>query len=95
MLVWRHGVAGAAMRVSVISWATTEADVDRSVDAILGMRSEFHEWLAPAAVRRGGSLNTDDTDLRKRRNQILVHCTPHAQPKRNCPCVPLEELSAH
>lgn len=24
-----------AMRVSVISWATTEADVDRSVDAIL------------------------------------------------------------
>jgi glutamate/tyrosine decarboxylase-like PLP-dependent enzyme len=26
-----------AMRVSVISWATTEADVDRSVDAILGI----------------------------------------------------------
>ena len=24
-----------AMRVSVISWATTEADVDRSVDAIV------------------------------------------------------------
>jgi hypothetical protein len=25
----------AAMRVSVINWSTTEADVDRSVDAIL------------------------------------------------------------
>ena len=30
--VWR---GRAAMRVSVISWATTDADVDRSVDAIL------------------------------------------------------------
>jgi len=30
--VWQGNVA---MRVSVISWATTEADVDRSVEAIL------------------------------------------------------------
>jgi hypothetical protein len=30
--VWQRKTA---MRVSVISWATTEADVDRSVDAIL------------------------------------------------------------
>ena len=36
----------AAMRISVSSWATTEADVDRSLDAILRVA---------AAVRRAGS----------------------------------------
>lgn len=37
LLAWRNGVAGlAAMRVSVSGWATTEADIDRSAEAILG-----------------------------------------------------------
>ena len=54
MLVWRHGVAGeTAMRVSVISWATTEADVDRSVDAILGITKSFMSgWLRRLVTTR-------------------------------------------
>jgi aromatic-L-amino-acid decarboxylase len=35
--VW-HG--RAAMRISVSSWATTEADVDQSVEAIVRVASE-------------------------------------------------------
>ena len=41
-----HGVA--AMRVSVSNWSTTEADIDRTADAILAAAS------GGAAARRAG-----------------------------------------
>ena len=41
-----------AMRVSVISWATTDADVDRSIAAILAHRAASDHDPQPEATRR-------------------------------------------
>ena len=43
-----HGTA--AMRISVSSWATTEADVQRSADAILRCATEAAQAMQPAPV---------------------------------------------